>query len=507
CRALVKAAEIPLLEPASVAEAKEMARVAFDLSEKLKLPVLIRATTRICHSSGAVRLGPIAPAGQKAEMGPQDRFITHPLFHPVLKKKLAGAAKAAEASPFNRYTGPAEARRLIIASGVGAGYAQEAIASLGLADQVGLLKLGATFPLPARLILDRLQTAEEVVFFEETDPFIEEGVMVLAAQHGPKLGPIRFHGQGTGEVAGAKGPGVGELTPEIVVQSLSRLFGVEGLSSGFDDPAEALALLGGKLPKRELTFCAGCPHRASFWAMRRAIKKHDQGAIVLGDIGCYTLALARTGFHVLQTTHCMGGGLGLANGLGQLGRFGLTSPVVAVLGDSTFFHAGLPALINAKHQQANFLAVILDNLTTAMTGGQPHPGRPTGARGETAEAVEMESLIKGLGLPMAVQDPYDISATTQLINDLLAADGPRVLILRRECSLRATKAGGGPRMRVDPERCDGCGLCSREFACPANVWDEAEEKAFIDPTQCTGCGVCAQICPQGAILVEGADES
>ncbi len=503
CRPLLKAAGLPILEPASVGEAKDMVRAAFELSEKVNLPVAVRATTRICHASGDVVLGEATKATKRAAVDPADRFFTHAAFHPRLKKWLAKAALEAEKSPFNTYTGPAKARRLVIASGVSALYAAEALEMLDLSPEVGLLKLGATHPLPQKLILSRLAEAEEVVFGEENEPFVEEGVMVLAAQHGPELKPIAFHGQTSGRVAGPLGPGVGDLSPEILVKSLAEIFGRPAPKPAFPDRGEALAELGGEMPKREHTFCPGCPHRASFWALRKAIHRAGRGAVVLGDIGCYTLALGRTGYYVLQSTHCMGGGAGLACGLGQLRRFGLEAPVISVLGDSTFFHAAVGALINARHHSADILCVILDNQTTAMTGHQPHPGRPLSAAGGKAEAVDMERLLKGLDLPVTIQDPFDLSQTIAVIQDLLNQSGPRVLILRRPCALKVAKGAARPQVFIDQALCDGCGLCRQKFSCPAIAWDEAAGRAVIDETLCLGCGVCAQLCPQEAIVVQG----
>ncbi len=504
CRPLCKAAGLPVLEPASVAEAKEMVRAAFELSEKVNLPVVVRATTRICHASGDVVLGETAEGEKRAAVDPADRFFTHAGFHPRLKQWLAKAAAKAEGSPFNDYRGPEGAERLIVASGVSALYAAEALEMLGLADRVGLLKLGTSFPLPRKLVLERLKGAKEVVFCEENDPFIEEAVMVLAAQHGPELGPIDFHGQTSGRVAGNLGPGVGELNADLLAERLGEIFGRPIEKPAFPGREAALAGLGQEMPKRELTFCAGCPHRASFWSLRKAITRAGKGAVVLGDIGCYTLALGRTGYFVLQSTHCMGGGMGLANGLGQLGRFGLAQPVVSVLGDSTFYHGGVPALINARRHSANLLCVILDNRTTAMTGGQPHPGSPVTAGGSKAAVVGLESLIEGIGVPVTVQDPYDVAGTIETIKGLLDQTGPRVLVLRRECALEATRQGRRFRVSIDAELCDGCGLCSKKFSCPANVWDEAAERAVIDQALCVGCGVCAELCPQEAIIVKEA---
>ena len=389
---------------------------------------------------------------------------------------------------------------MVIASGVSAAYAAEALAALGLGESVGLLKLGTTYPLPAKLILELLRTAGEVVFCEEIVPFVEEGVLALAALHGPELGAIRFHGKLNGRIAGPQGPGVGELDPEVVQAGLAAAFDAPAATAGFSDTGEALELLGGKMPRREHTFCAGCPHRASFWSLKEVLGPKGGTAVVTGDIGCYTLALGDTGYKVLKTVHCMGAGLGIAVGMGQLARFGLEAPVVAVIGDGTFFHAGLPALVQARHQNSDLLLVILDNRTTAMTGHQPHPGLPLDSQGRPAPAVELEDLMAGCSVPCRVMDPYDLSAAQAALRQMLEAQGPRTLILRRECSLSAGRGRKRRVYRVESGDCTGCGICAQELACPAARWDASEEKAAIDPALCVGCGVCAELCPSEAIV-------
>ncbi|MBC7325474.1 MAG: 4Fe-4S binding protein [Moorella sp. (in: Bacteria)] len=261
---------------------------------------------------------------------------------------------------------------------------------------------------------------------------------------------------------------------------------------------------------RELAFCAGCPHRASFWAIRAALELDGRNGFVAGDIGCYTLGLGRTGYYLMRTVHCMGAGVGVASGLSKLARLGFARPVVALVGDSTFFHAAVPALIDARYNQAAFLCVVLDNGTTAMTGHQPHPGMRVNAMGEEAPAVAVEEIVAGLGIPYTIQDPYDIKTTTRVVFDLLQQKVLHVLILRRECALVAARKSKKPRVYVDPQRCigDACGckrFCSKVFSCPANIWDAAAGKARIDEAVCNGCGVCAANCPQQAIVVEGRE--
>lgn len=500
-RYLGRVAHIPVLEPANSAEAKEMVKAAFELSEELRQPVMLRLVTRVCHASGNAILGEFRRQEVEAFFPPEEKFLTWIEYHQVQEEKLARAATLAEVSPFNRYWGNPEAPTLIITSGPCFYYAQEAVEKLGLEERVGILKLGTTWPLPEKLILAHLRPAAQVMFVEEVEPFLEENIKALAAQYWDEVGPLRFYGKKSGHVAGANGVGLGEMNPELVVRALASVTGrpVPATPEGKDWPEP--------IP-RELAFCPGCPHRASFWAVKVALELDGRQGVILGDIGCYTLGKGRTGYYLLQTLHAMGSGVGLACGLGQLRRFGFTQPAVALVGDSTFYHAVVPALINGQYNQADFLCVVLDNEATAMTGHQPHPGLGVDALGRPRARVDLEELVRGLGIPVAVADPYRVEESIQTVLALLRQEGPRVLVLRRACALVAVKKRRPVRVYVDAARCrgDACGcgrFCSRVFACPANIWDAQKGCAAIDEAICTGCGVCASLCPAGAIVVEG----
>jgi len=506
-RFLARTANLPVLEPATVDEAKEITKSAFDLSEKLALPVVVRCTTRICHASGDVCLGELPQMVKQASLSRDQKSITSALFASFTKNKLKKAAALAENSPFNFYTGPENAKRLVVASGPSYTYTAEALEILELAGSVGVLKLSTTWPLPEELILKHLKTAGEVIFAEEVDSFLEDGVMTLAARHWEDVGLIKFYGKNSGDVAGPGGPFVGELNPDIMTGCLGKVFGVSYTPPEIPNIQEARGLIKNNLPGRELALCAGCPHRASYWALKTAVELDGRDVIVLGDIGCYTLGLRSTGYNVLQTVHCMGAGVGMASGLGKLDRFNFRQPVISVVGDSTFFHSVPQALINARYNQSELLCVVLDNETTAMTGHQPHPGRGVNAAGLQVGRVEIESVLTGIGIPVTVHDPYDVEGTTRVIFRLLQEKGPRALILRRACALVSVKGKKKDRVYVDQELCigDSCGcarFCSRVFACPANIWDNEKGKAHIDEAVCIGCGVCASLCPQKAIVVE-----
>jgi indolepyruvate ferredoxin oxidoreductase alpha subunit len=259
-------------------------------------------------------------------------------------------------------------------------------------------------------------------------------------------------------------------------------------------------------------FCAGCPHRATLWSVKNALKLDGRGGFVTGDIGCYTMGLGPSGFFQLKTVQAMGSGAGLASGFGKLDKLGFDQPVLTVCGDSTFFHAVIPALINGVYNQSNFTLIILDNSATAMTGFQPHPGTGASALGEPAPSVDLEGLCHSLGIRVEVTDPFDLQDTTHKLLDLMQDDGGvRVLISRRKCSIVRGKEEEKPayKVRVDSDKCRGesCGcnrLCTRIFQCPGLVWDSESQTAKIDEVICSGCGVCADICPASAIIREVA---
>lgn len=501
-RYLGRVAHIPVLEPSNSQEAKDMVIAAFDLSEQLRQPVLLRLVTRVCHASSNTLLGEFHRRPVQAFFPPDEKFLTWIEYHRVQEEKLSQAAEWAESWVLNRREGPEDAATLVIASGPCCLYAREAVERLGLEKEAAVLKLGTVWPLPERLLLDSLSRAERVVFMEEVEPFIEEAVMALAAQHWEQVGPLRFYGKRSGHVVSSNGVGLGEMNTELAKHALAAVLEVAVPESIPDE---------GEWPEtvaRDLAFCPGCPHRASFWAVKAALELDGRQGVVLGDIGCYTLGKGRTGFNLLQTLHAMGSGLGLACGLGQLGRFGFSQPVVALVGDSTFYHAVVPALINGQYNQADFLCIVLDNQATAMTGHQPHPGIDAWGFGQSHQRVDLEELIQGLGVPVLVQDPYDVKGTVSSVLGQLRQPGPKVLILRRACALIAAKGRSSIKVYVDPQLCrgDDCGcsrFCSRVFSCPANIWDAETGKARIDEVICNGCGVCAGLCPAGAIKVEG----
>ena len=500
-RHFARHAEVPLLEPSTVEEARDMCRWAFELSEQIETYVIVRVVTRICHARGNLALGELPSKEKKiVKVEPWDRFVCFAPMHGMIHGRQKQARLIFEESAFNSYSGPEKAETVIVASGPASLYAREALELLALDKKVGLLKIGTTWPLPREKVLEHLQDAEQIVFFEESDPFLEQNVTSLLAQFGGKA--YRFFGQVSGHVSGEAGPGLGELNTGLAAKSLAKVFNLPDPVK-LPETGHLQSILKAEIPDREMTLCPGCPHRSSFWAIKCALELDGRQAFVLGDIGCYTLGIFKTGFMLLRSVMCMGSGIGLANGFGQLYRFGMNQPVLAVMGDSTFFHACLPGLVNGLYNRADFIAVVLDNTVTAMTGFQAHPGAGRTADGTAVEPLKIENITTGMGLKTIIADPHNLDETISALYGLLREKGPRVLILRKECALQAARKER-KLYRVITEKCTGeaCGcsnFCGQVFGCPAITITE-DSKALISDVLCTGCGACALLCPRGAIV-------
>jgi len=511
--------EIPLLEPANFQEAKDMTRWAFELSEEIKNIVMVRSVTRLSHGSGNVIFGKLPNTKRQAEFrcdGPILDPDTGLVFsapvvykHQLQQEKIKRAEEIFERSPFNTYEGPEKPGVLLITSSICYLYCREAISLLGVEDRVGVLKFGATWPLPPSFLKRHLSLTDKILMVEEVRPFLEERVKILAAGMAPEMGIKTFYGKETGHF-----PSVGELNPDLVVSALGKIMGINsyvGMPADYEKKAQALAST--KNPQRDLTFCPGCPHRASFWLIHNALQMDGRRGFVCGDIGCYSMAILSPagGFGVMKTLHSMGSGTGIAGGFGKFGQFGMEQPVLTVCGDSTFYHAVIPALINAVHHRANMILIVLDNGGTAMTGFQSHPGLTVNAMGEEAPAVDIARICEAIGVKVEIRDPFDLEETRETINRLLEdEEGVRVLILRQICGLSPEKkAAKRYEVRIDEALCLGenCGcnrLCTRIFRCPGINWDRQKKKARIDEVICAGCGVCSSICPAGAIKREEA---
>lgn len=511
--------EIPLLEPSSLQEAKDLTKWAFELSEKIRNVVMLRSVTRMSHASGNVICGKLPEKSRTARFI-FDGSVMDPLRGPVVstpvvykhnlqQKKLETVTELFEKSPFNDYSGPKRPELLIITSSACFLYSREAIEMMDLQKRVGILKLGCTWPLPVKLLKKYLCLTDKVMIVEEVLPFLEENVKVAAMGMLKDTGVKTMYGKMDKTL-----PSVGELNPEIVAGALGKIMKVKpkSLPAAYLREIQKVAA---KIPPREQTFCPGCPHRASFWNINTALKLDGRDGIVCGDIGCYAMASLwpAIGFHTVRTLHSMGSGTGLASGFAKLQAFGLDKPVMSVCGDSTFYHAVLPALINAQHNRADITFIVLDNAGTAMTGFQPHPGLDVSAVGEPLPPVDIAKICEAIGAKVAVSDPFDLEGTSKILTSFMNERGAlKVLILRQICALSPEKKGKKKYlMKVDEDKClgDNCGcnrLCTRIFRCPALTWNRAKKKAIVDEVICAGCGVCYSICPQKAITRTEAAE-
>jgi indolepyruvate ferredoxin oxidoreductase alpha subunit len=482
-RMLAMMAKIPALDPASPAEAQAMVGTAYALSEKFKTPVMLRPTTRVCHSRQDIALGHPVGVGAEAKFDKDPaRWAATPRFrhrlHLELEEKLAAISAYTPTAPV-RLNPKARSRKAVVASGVAAAHAREIMQELGIWAKVAFYQVRQPFPLHSVFAAHLLEAYTDILVLEETTGVIE---MQLADRR-------RVRGKQSGFV-----PRVGELTPERIQTILGSFAGIRTAAVGVEGS-----------PGRRPTLCAGCPHRASFFAIKKAAPR----GIYTSDIGCYTLGL---NLRAVDTVLCMGAAITQAAGFYHAFKNHRKRPdIVATIGDSTFFHAGVPALIDAVVQRVRFTLVILDNRTTAMTGNQPTPASGFGAGGEPLDTVDLESLVRGCGVTYIREgDPYHLDEFIALMKTAVAhgrENGPAVVISRHPCILDRTRRGeGGRPVAVEvSEQCDGCGYCLKSFECPAlipHAEDQDHKHTSIDAMQCVGCGVCLHVCPKGAFHVK-----
>ena len=471
---------IPVFDPSSPEEAYEMIREAFDYSEKYGTPVLFRPTTRVCHAYASIETPEVFPSGtyDGFERDPS-RWVIFPrlsyLNHGKIEQRNREIAKDFSFFRFNTVEGK-KSQKAVVASGVSYADVKECLKGR---DDVRLIRVATAFPFPEDFILKALDGVEEVLCVEELSPYIEEQILKTAGKHHL---PLRVSGKLDGSV-----PHNGENSVELSSGILDRFLGIRtGLEQA--DLTDAPAL-----PVRPPVLCAGCPHRASFYAVKQAMK--GKKAVFCGDIGCYTLGNAMP-LDMVDTCLCMGAGITMAQGLSHMNP---DITCFAFVGDSTFFASGMTGAVNAVYNEADLILCVLDNSTTAMTGHQPHPGTGRNMMGNAVEKVSIEKVLEGIGVKKILSvDPLNLEESVRAVRECAAEKGVRAIVFRSPC-VALTKPEG--KCVIDADKCVNCKKCIREIGCPGLIISSG--RVTIDRNLCTGCGLCGCVCPAKAIEKEG----
>ncbi len=490
-RLLANFTGIPCIEPYDPQTALDYTKIAFEISEKFETPVLLRTTTRITHARGDVLCGEVIDLQRRPRFKKDPkRFVCVPSHARPLHKKLL--KKQIEMEEFSNKT-PLNHMELkdrigLITSGVARNYVKEAVNELDI--QPSILEIGFSHPVPKKMVIEFMEHVEKALVVEELEPYLEDSIKKL-------VGPDKISGK---EYV----PREFELNLDIVKNSIKAFLGVEGKLS-----KKKLAL---KIPKRPPVMCSGCSHRAVFYALEKILKQK----IYPGDIGCYTLGVLEP-LQTMDTCLCMGAGISQGAGIYHAG---IKEKIVAFIGDSTFLHAGIPALLNAVYNKAEMMVVILDNRTTAMTGFQPHPGVGLTATGEPTKEVKFDEIALACGADFVkIIKPFEIANSVKTLKEAMDFKGVSVIIAEEPCSLTTRKLGlWKTPPKIDSEKCKGwdCQMrfpdqkgelydrpCINLLPCPAMVFTDG--KALILEDKCTGCQLCLQMCPEEAIL-EARDE-
>ncbi len=492
-------AYIPMLEPSNPAEAREIVRDAFELSEKFRTIVLVRTTTRVNHQSGIIELGPIERKPfQKvkwSEASDMNYFTVGEVARQNkinLLKKVEKFKNEFENSKFNVIL-DGDGDIGILTSGVGYCYSMDAIKKLGIKPHI--LKLGTTYPLPVKKIRGFMKKLKTLVVVEELSPYLEHAVKRIAKD--ARL-EIDIYGKDSGHFSEAM-----EYNVPIVVKGISSALGLT-TQKDYDAILKRAEELKSILPIRMPCFCAGCPHRATLWSLKQAMRGRD--VVFNNDIGCYSMAYFPP-LNMSVSMLSMGSTMGLSAGMSQV----LEDNVLSMVGDSTFFHAALPGLVNAVYHNLNLTLIVLDNEVTAMTGQQTHPGTPE-ERGmpENKNQIKIENVCEGVGVKhLVIMDSYDVKNNIEKIREALDYEGPAVVISRRSCALHGDRIKRRTGITITPNEVDKTSCkkphtCIRDFHCPAIIFDEDDRTSHIQPEICDGCGVCAKICPFGVIHPVGS---
>ncbi|GHV55326.1 indolepyruvate ferredoxin oxidoreductase subunit alpha [Synergistales bacterium] len=483
-------AKIAVFDPSSPEEAYEMIADAFGCSERIGRPVLFRPTTRVCHSYASVEISDDLPR-REAEGFTKDggRWVIFPRLayanHIKIEETLTRLAD--EFSDYTRNILSGSGEKGVAAGGVSWAYVQEALEYFGKdAPDCKLLKV-STQPFPSRLGAEFLSGLGEVLVIEELDPVIERDLIFLCGLNGVK---VRIKGKLDGTT-----PNAGENSPIGVRQAIGKFLGIKTSSS--EDGKGSAAEQAPPMPVRPPILCAGCPHRGSFYAVKEAALRRK--AVFSGDIGCYTLGNAMP-LDMVDTCLCMGAGITMAQGINRVEP---DTANFAFIGDSTFFHGGITGIINAVYNKADIIVAVLDNSTTAMTGGQPHPGTGKTITGENTRKADIKSILSAIGADDIQRvNAFDFKASKDAVKHALGIKGVRAVIFEGECVSMSKAEKKKPPLSIEKDSCVGCEICARKLGCPAISIQDS--KAVIDPSSCAGCGLCAGVCPAGAIKGGGA---
>ena len=499
-------AKLPILDPSGPSEAYAMMGEAFGLSEELGCPVIVRPTTRVDHGYEDVEVAD----PEEWRVNEPEGFVRDPsrwVIFPALSVRAHAAIEARDAALAERLAsyagnamtqtaGPDARPRLGVAThGISATYVAE---NLSEKDDVRVLRVATPYPFPEPLAAEFLDGLDEVLCVEELDPVIERALIATCGRRGIN---VKIRGKLTGDIQPS-----GENTVESVGHAIDVFLGREaddepaapGISPRAVLQAEGRSCLSTgncpappTLPIRPPVLCAGCPHRASFYAVKRAMR--GRKTLFCGDIGCYTLGNAQP-LDMVDTCLCMGAGINIAQGVTHVEP---DTAAFAFVGDSTFFASGITGVVNAFYNQANMTLVVLDNSTTAMTGHQPHPGTGRTMMGQVVERVSIERVLRAIGLAVVeTVDPLDHELAVETVRRVADEPGVKAIVFRSPCVVLARPKATSS---VDAEKCVGCRLCVRELGCPALVPDAATGRVRIDAAQCTGCTLCEQVCPTHAI--------
>ena len=466
---------IPVFDPSTPEEAYEMIRDAFEYSEKYHTPVLFRPTTRVCHAYASIEVpDSYSPKEYEGFVKDSRKWVIFPrlsyINHGMIEDRNVKLGQDLSEYRFNTVTG--NGTRAVVTSGVSFAYVREC---MGDRQDVRLIRVATAFPFPEDFMTDALDRVNEVLCIEELSPYVEEQILKAAGRR--KLN-INVHGKLDGTV-----PHNGEMSTELVSEILSKY-----LNADFSRPCIDTSDMP-EPPLRPPVLCAGCPHRASFYAVKKAMT--GRKAYYCGDIGCYTLGNAMP-LDMVDTCLCMGAGITMAQGFAHTDK---DAVCFAFVGDSTFFASGMTGVVNAVYNEADIILCVLDNSTTAMTGHQPHPGTGRNMMGDIVDKVDIARVLEGIGVKSVVTvDPLDLERSVNAVKQAAGLKGVRAIIFKSPC-IAITKPQG--KCSVDTDRCINCKKCIREIGCPALITENG--RVAIDINLCTGCGLCSQICPTSAI--------